>query len=49
MERKDARTVSHTIVSLDPDTVTLTYHPDAPDRPADSVVLTLPIAVGGVA
>jgi hypothetical protein len=49
MDRQDARTVSHTIVSLDPDAVTLTYHPDAPDRPADAVVLALPIAVGGVA
>jgi hypothetical protein len=49
MERQDARTVSHTIVSLDPDRITLTYHPDAPDRPAEAVGLTLPIAVGGAA
>jgi hypothetical protein len=49
MERKDARTVSHTLVSLGPYAVTLTYHPDAPDRPAEAVGLTLPITVGGVA
>jgi hypothetical protein len=49
MERQDARTVSHTLVSLGPDRVTLTYHPDAPDRPAEAVTLTLPITVGGVA
>jgi hypothetical protein len=49
MDRQDARTVSHTVVSLGPDRVTLTYHPDAPDRPAEAVTLTLPIAVGGVA
>jgi len=49
MERQDARTVSHTLVSLGPDRVTLNYHPEAPDRPAEAVVLTLPIAVGGVA
>jgi hypothetical protein len=49
MDREDARTVSHTLVFLGPDTVTLRYHPDAPDRPAEAVTLTLPIAVGGVA
>jgi hypothetical protein len=49
MERQDARTVSHTVVCLGQDRVTLTYHPDAPDRPAEAVALTLPIAVGGVA
>jgi hypothetical protein len=49
MERQDARTVSHAVVSLGPDRVTLSYHPDAPDRPAEVVTLTLPIAVGGVA
>jgi len=49
MDRPDARTVSHTVVSLGPDRVTLTYHPDAPDRPAEAVIVTLPIAVGGVA
>jgi hypothetical protein len=49
MDRQEARTVSHTLVSLGPDRVTLSYHPDAPDRPAEAVTLTLPIAVGGVA
>ena len=49
MDRQDARTVSHTLVSLGPARVTLSYHPDAPDRPAEAVTLTLPIAVGGVA
>jgi hypothetical protein len=49
MDRRDARTVSHTVVCLGPDRVTLTYHPDAPDRPAETFTLTLPIAVGGVA
>jgi hypothetical protein len=49
LDREDARTVSHTVVSIGLDRVTLTYHPDAPDRPAEAVTLTLPIAVGGVA
>ena len=49
MDRQDARTVSHTLVSLGPGRVTLSYHPDAPDRPAEAVTLTLPIAVEGVA
>ncbi len=49
MDRADARTVSHTQVSLGPDSVTLTYHPEAPDRPAQAVTLMLPITVGGVA
>jgi hypothetical protein len=34
MRRDEARTVSHTIVTLRQDRVTLTYHPDAPDQPA---------------
>jgi hypothetical protein len=49
MDREDARTVSHTVASIGLDSVTLTYHPDAPDRPAEAVSLTLPIASGGVA
>jgi hypothetical protein len=49
MDRQDARTVSHTVVSLAPDRVTLSYHPDAPDRPAKTVLMMLPIVVGGVA
>jgi hypothetical protein len=47
MDREEAQTVSHTVVSLGPDRVTLHYHPDAPDRPAETVALTLSIAVGG--
>ena len=49
MDRQDARTVSHTVVSLGQDRITLAYRPDAPDRPAETLTLTLPIAVGGVA
>jgi hypothetical protein len=49
MDRQDARTVSHTVVSLGPDRITLAYHSDAPDRPAEPLTLTLPVAVGGVA
>jgi hypothetical protein len=49
MDRQDARTVSHTVVSLGSDRITLAYHPDAPDRPAETLTLTLPVAVGGVA
>jgi hypothetical protein len=48
MSRADARTVSHTIVSLGRDAVTLTYHPDAPDQPAKTVPVTLPKVAGGV-
>ena len=47
MDRQDARTVSHTVVCLGPDRVTLTYHPDAPDRPGEAIALTLPITDGG--
>jgi len=32
MERDDARTVSHTIIDIEPQRVVLTYFPDAPDR-----------------
>ena len=49
MDRQDARTVSHTVVFLSPDRITLAYHSDAPDRPAETLTLTLPIAVEGVA
>jgi hypothetical protein len=49
MDREDAHTVSHTVVSIGPDAVTLTYHPAAPDRAAEGVALTLPITGGGVA
>jgi hypothetical protein len=32
MERDEARTVSHTVVEIEPERVVLTYVPDAPDR-----------------
>jgi hypothetical protein len=49
MSRADARTVSHTVVTMGWDAVTLTYHPDAPDRPAAPALLSLPVATGVVA
>jgi hypothetical protein len=49
MVRADARTVSHTVVSLGPDRVTLAYHPEAPDQPAENVSVTIPLADGGIA
>jgi hypothetical protein len=39
MRRVEARTVSYTIVSLGQDMVTLTYHADAPDQPAETVLV----------
>jgi hypothetical protein len=47
MHREDAQTVSHTVVSLGRDSVTLSYHPDAPDQFAETVSITIPIAAGG--
>jgi hypothetical protein len=47
MRRADARTVSHTVVSLDPARVTLAYYPDAPDRPAEPVTVSLDLRAGG--
>lgn len=49
MDRPDARTVSHTVVSIGRNWVTLNYHPDAPDKPAEAVLLALPVAVRSVA
>ncbi|MBA4067543.1 MAG: hypothetical protein C0501_28310 [Isosphaera sp.] len=49
MTRADAHTVSHAVVLLGPDGAELTYHPDAPDRPAGPVTLTLPFAPVGAA
>jgi hypothetical protein len=46
MHREDAQTVSHTVVSLGRDRVTLSYHPDAPDQFAETVSVTIPIAAG---
>lgn len=41
MSRPDSRTVSHTVIELGGRTATLTYHPDAPDRPATPVTVRL--------
>jgi hypothetical protein len=46
MSRADARTVSYTLVLLGPDRVTLSYHPDAPDQPADPVAESLDLLTG---
>jgi len=47
MRRADARTVSHTVITLGPNGVSLVYHPDAPDVPAESSALVLQRAGGG--
>jgi Transport and Golgi organisation 2 len=47
MRREEARTVSHTVVSLGRDRVTLTYHPDAPDQLTEPVALSLDLRTGG--
>jgi hypothetical protein len=49
MSRPDARTVSHTIIDLGRDTITLRYHPEPPDQPADTTTGTLRRISGGVA
>lgn len=41
MHREDARTVSYTIVDVNPADVTMTYHPDRPDRDAHASTATL--------
>lgn len=41
MHRKDARTVSYTLVDVASDTVTMTYHPDRPDLDAPDSIATL--------
>lgn len=41
MHRDDARTVSYTTVDVIRDGITMTYHPDRPDQPADDCTLTL--------
>lgn len=42
MEREEARTVSHTMIEIEPKRVTVTYVPDAPDRaePLSRIALT---------
>lgn len=47
MRRADARTVSHTVVTVKPDHVGLVYHADAPDRPAERFTLSLARRGGG--
>ena len=47
MRREEARTVSHTAVSLGRDSVALMYHPDSPDQFAKTLTVTFPIAAGG--
>lgn len=41
MQREDARTVSYTVVEVDPDRVTMTYHPDRPDTDAEQSIACL--------
>jgi len=41
MSREDARTVSYTTVEVTPDAVTMRYHPDRPDLPAQDVEVSL--------
>ncbi len=41
MQRDDARTVSYTLVDVDPTSVTMTYHPDRPDRDAPPHIASL--------
>lgn len=41
MDRDDARTVSYTLVDVEPTTVTMTYHPDRPDRDVPASVASL--------
>lgn len=41
MHRDDARTVSYTLVDVEPASVAMTYHPDRPDRDAKPAVASL--------
>ena len=41
MHRDDACTVSYTLVDVDPTNVTMTYHPDRPDRDAPPHIASL--------
>jgi hypothetical protein len=41
MSREDARTVSYTTLDIGPDAITMRYHPDRPDLPAQPSVATL--------
>ena len=46
MKRPDARTVSHAVIDVDGVRVRFRYHPAAPDEPAATTVLELPITAG---
>ena len=41
MHREDARTVSYTVVDVDPTQIAMRYHPDRPDREADDTAVSL--------
>lgn len=47
MRRADARTVSFTVITIEPDRLSLAYHPDAPDQPAESAVVELLVSSRG--
>lgn len=46
MSRDTARTVSHAVIDLGATEVVFTYHPDAPDQPAELTALLLPLTLG---
>ena len=48
MARADARTVSYAVVAVGDDGAEFAYHPDAPDRAADPVTLSLMFSPAGV-
>ncbi len=41
MDRREARTVSHTVIEIEPDRVAITYCPDAPDHATSLAPITL--------
>jgi hypothetical protein len=46
MSRESARTVSHSVITLDAVEAVFAYHPDAPDQPAELTTVRLPLAPG---
>lgn len=48
MRRRDARTVSHTVIELESDMVSLSYHAGAPDEPATDYCASFPLLEGVV-
>src|SRR5262249_31708915 len=48
MRREEACTVSHTVVCVRQDTMTLTYHSDAPDHSAPTVSKTIARTNGAI-